>query len=135
MSKRKLLLTFPPTLIDKPITYHLVKDYDLELNILRARVTPREEGRLIVELTGDDEKLESGETFLKSLGVGVKPLALDIAYYEDRCNHCTACVSVCRSGAITVNRDEMKMNLEKEKCIACELCVTVCPFKAVEIQF
>lgn len=135
MSKRKLLLTFPTNLIDKPITYHLVKDYDLELNILRARVTPNEEGRLIVELVGDEEKLESGEHFLKDLGVGVKPLALDIAYYEDKCIHCTACAAVCRSGAITVRRDDMKMNLEKEKCIACELCVTVCPFKAVEIQF
>lgn len=135
MSKRKLLLTFPTNLIDKPITYHLVKDYDLELNILRARVTPKEEGRLIVELLGDEEKLESGETFLRDLGVGVKPLALDIAYYEERCIHCTACASVCRSGAITVRRDDMKMNLEKDKCIACELCVTVCPFKAVEIQF
>jgi NIL domain. len=56
MPKRKLLLTFPNNLIDKPITYHLVKDYDLELNILRARVTPKEEGRLIVELNGRKEK-------------------------------------------------------------------------------
>lgn len=135
MSKRKLLLTFPTNLIDKPITYHLVKDYDLELNILRARVTPNEEGRLIVELVGSDKQLEYGETFLSSLGVGVKPLALDIAYHEERCIYCTACAAVCRSGAITVRQDDMKMNLEKDKCIACELCVTVCPFKAVEIQF
>lgn len=135
MPKRKLLLTFPASLADKPISYHLVKDYDLELNILRARITPKEEGRLIIELSGDEQRLKLGEEYLKKVGVGIKPLALDIAYYEDRCIHCTACVSVCRSGAITVNREVMKMVLEKEKCIACELCVTVCPFKAVEIQF
>jgi ferredoxin len=135
MIKRKLLLTFPANLVDKPITYHLVKDYDLELNILRARVTPKEEGRLIVELSGDEKKLKSGEEYLKSIGVGVKPLALDIAYHEEKCIHCTACASVCRSGAITVNREEMKMVLEKEKCIACEQCITICPFRAVEIQF
>ena len=135
MPKRKLLLTFPTNLIDKPVTYHLVKDYDLEINILRARITPKEEGRLIVELNGEDEKLKLGEGYLKAVGVEVKPLALDITYYEDKCIHCTACASVCRSGAITVNREEMKMVLEKEKCIACELCVNACPFRAVEIQF
>jgi len=135
MPKRKLLLTFPANLIDKPITYHLVKDYDLELNILRARITPKKEGRLIVELSGNEGSLKLGEEYLKAVGVRVKPLALDIAYYEDRCIQCTACASVCRSGAITVDRGKMKIVLEKEKCIACELCVTVCPFKAVEIQF
>ena len=135
MPKRKLLLTFPTNLIDKPITYHLVKDFDLELNILRARVTPREEGRLIVELNGDEGRLRLGEEFLKSLGVGIKPLALDVAFYEERCTQCTACSAVCRSGAITVDHTEMKIIFEGDKCIACELCVAVCPFSAVEIKF
>jgi L-aspartate semialdehyde sulfurtransferase ferredoxin len=135
MPKRKLLLTFPNNLIDQPITYHLVKDYDLELNILRARITPKEEGRLIVELNGKKEKLNLGEEYLKGLGVRVEPLALDIAFYEDRCTQCTACSGVCRSGAISVDRKEMKIIFEKDKCIACELCVTVCPFQAVEITF
>ena len=135
MPKRKLLLTFPTNLIDKPVTYHLVKDYDLELNILRARVTPKEEGLLIVEISGDKKKLHRGEEYLRSAGVGVKPLALDVMYYEDRCIHCTACAAVCRSGAITVNREDMTIVFENDKCIACELCVTVCPFNAVEIQF
>lgn len=135
MQKRKLLLTFPTNLIDKPITYHLVKDYDLELNILRARVTPKEEGRLIVELSGKKDKIHLGEEYLKAVGVGVKPLALDVMYYEDRCIQCTACAAVCRSGAITVNRGEMKIIFEKDKCIACELCVTACPFNAVKILF
>ncbi|HPD61610.1 MAG TPA: NIL domain-containing protein [Thermodesulfobacteriota bacterium] len=135
MLKRKLLLTFPNNLIDKPITYHLVKDYDLELNILRAHITPKEEGRLIVELNGKREKLRRGEEYLKSLGVRVEPLALDIAFYEDRCTQCTACSGVCRSGAISVDRKKMKIIFEKDKCIACELCVMVCPFRAVEIKF
>jgi ferredoxin len=135
MTKRKLLLTFPNNLVGKPITYHLVKNYDLELNILRARVTPKEEGRLIVELNGKKEKLKLGEEYLKGLGVKVEPLALDVAFYEDRCTQCTACSGVCRSGAISVDRKEMKIIFEKDKCIACELCVTVCPFRAVEITF
>ena len=135
MPKRKLLLTFPTNLVDKPLTYHLVRDYDLEINILRARISPHEEGRLIVELNGTKENLKLGEKYLDTIGVNVKPLALDIIYYEDRCIHCTACSGVCRSGAITVDRNEMKMELNKDKCIACELCTVVCPFNAVAIAF
>ena len=135
MPKRKLLLTFPTNLIDKPLTYHLVRDYQLEINILRARITPNEQGRLIVELTGTKDNLKLGEGYLKAVGVDIKPLALDIVYYEDRCIHCTACAGVCRSGAITVDRAVMKMELNKDKCIACELCVNACPFSAVAIEF
>ncbi len=135
MPKRKLLLTFPTNLVDKPLTYHLVRDYDLEINILRARITPDEEGRLIVELSGKKENLKLGEGYLEAVGVKIKPLALDVLYYEDRCIHCTACSAVCRSGAITVDRDEMKIHLNKDSCIACELCVSACPFNAVAIEF
>jgi len=135
MPKRKLLLTFPANLVGKPLTYHLVRDYDLEINILRARVTPNEEGRLIVELNGRKDNIKLGEAYLEAIGVRVKPLALDITYHQDRCIHCTACSAVCRSGAITEHRDSMKMDLNKEKCIACELCVSACPFNAMEIEF
>ena len=33
-----------PHLIDQPITYKLIKDYDLMINILRARITLKEQG-------------------------------------------------------------------------------------------
>ena len=122
-------------MVDKPLTYHLVRDYDLELNSLRARSTQKEEGRLIVELNGTKDNLRKGERYLKTTGVKIKPLALDILYHDDKCIHCTACSGVCRSGAITVEPNEMKMTLNKDKCIACELCVSACPFSAVQIQF
>ncbi len=37
---KKLMLYFPECETEKPIVYHLVKDYDLMINIYRARVTP-----------------------------------------------------------------------------------------------
>lgn len=36
MAKRRLVLTFPPRLVEEPITYRLIKDYDLVVNILKA---------------------------------------------------------------------------------------------------
>ena len=35
----KYFLKFPKCETETPIVYHLVKDYDLEVNIFRAKVT------------------------------------------------------------------------------------------------
>lgn len=47
MAKRRLVLTFSPKLVEEPIAYRLIKDYDLVVNILRAKIRPEEEGRLM----------------------------------------------------------------------------------------
>jgi len=135
MAKRRIVLTFPSRLIDQPITYHLIKDYNLAVNILRARVSPKEEGRLMIELSGKKSSLDAGLNYLKELGVNVQPLARDIRWLEERCTHCTVCVPICPTKAITVDRDKMRVSFDKERCIACELCVPICPYKAVEILF
>jgi len=44
MTKRKLLLTFPNNLVDQPITYHLVKDYDLELKFFEPALLQKRRG-------------------------------------------------------------------------------------------
>ena len=133
MAIKRLVLSFPPRLIDRPVTYQLVKKYDLMVNILRARITPNEEGRLVVELSGKKKNLEEGLSFLNELGVRVEPLAQDVRWHEDRCIECTACTSVCPTGALSVKRPEMRVCFNHEKCIACELCLPACPYKAMEI--
>jgi ferredoxin len=135
MQKRRIVLTFPSKLIDQPITYHLIKDYDLTVNILRAKINPEEEGRLMIEVSGEKDSLEAGMSYLKELGVHVQPLVQDIRWLEEKCTHCTACVSVCPTKAIVIDRTQMKISFDKEKCIACELCVPICPYKAIEILF
>ena len=57
MIKRRLVLAFPPEMVEQPVTYHLIKDYELMVNILRANVTPNEEGRLVVEISGEKKDL------------------------------------------------------------------------------
>lgn len=134
MQKKRVVLTFPASLVGQPITYHLVKDYDLMLNILRATVTPNEQGRLVIELSGKKKMLEAGIIYMKDLGIEVQPLARDIKWHEDRCTHCTACIPVCPTQALSVNRETMEVSFTKERCIACELCITVCPFTALQVQ-
>ncbi len=39
-----LILRFPKNEVQKPIVYHLTKDFDLVFNILNAAILPRKEG-------------------------------------------------------------------------------------------
>ena len=135
MQKKRVVLSFPPQMIDQAVTYKLIKDFDLMINILRARITPKEQGRLVVEITGKKPALDAGINYLKEVGVEIQPLAQDVKWHEDRCVHCTACVSICPPKALELDRTKMDVSFKKDKCFACELCLPVCPYQAMEILF
>jgi len=132
MSSRKFVMRFPVRLIDTPIATRLVSEHGLVINILRAHVEPNEEGMLVVELTGEPAKIEGGLAFVRGLGVEVEPLSKGVTFREEMCVECTACRSVCPTGALSVKTPEMTVTFDKEKCIACELCIPACPYRAVE---
>ena len=50
-----------------------------------------------------------------------------------QCKHCEnpACLSVCKSGAIT--RVDGTVSIDREKCIGCKSCTEACPFGAIEM--
>jgi len=135
MASQKLVLTFPPRTVREPITYHLVKDHNLMVNIMRASISPDEAGHMVVELEGTEDELDAGRAYMDSLGVCFEPLSKDVTWSEERCVHCTACASVCPTGALSVKRPGMNVIFDAEKCIACELCIPVCIYKAIEIRF
>jgi ferredoxin len=134
MSKKKVVLNFPPHLIDQPITYRLIREHELVVNILRARITPREWGRMVVELEGTNGKLEAALSFLADLGVGVDPLAGEVNRQEERCIHCTACIASCPTEALRVDRSSMEVSFDQELCIACELCLNTCSYGAMAMS-
>ncbi|MFH1485566.1 MAG: 4Fe-4S binding protein [Chloroflexota bacterium] len=131
---RKIVLRFPVRLVDKPMIYHLVKDFGLEFNILKASVTPKEEGLLVMELTGDQQSYDRGISFLADGGVQVQPLTQDIARKEERCTHCGACVTLCPVGAFHVDPSTRRVDFLESKCIACGLCIKACPVRAMEVR-
>lgn len=136
MTAKKIVLTFPKEKIDKPIVYRLVKDYDLTFNILKASITPDQEGHMALEISGDLAEIEKGIKFLKDQGVKVEPLSKDIKVNWDECTQCGACVSICPTGALYIkDRKTMEVAFDPEKCIACELCIRPCPPRAIEVHF
>ena len=74
----RLRLTFPPALIQEPILYRLVKDFDIVINIRRADVKA-DYGWVVLELDAPEEgTLERGVKWLKSKGVQVDPIERDV---------------------------------------------------------
>lgn len=135
MVSKRIVLTFPHNLLDQPIVYKLVKDHNLIFNILQARITPKEEGLMVLELKGRKEDYAEGIKYLTSIGVKIQPLSQDVTRDDSRCTQCGACVSICPAGALYIDKKTMKVIFDAEKCIACELCVRACPPRAMIVKF
>ena len=135
MARRRLDLTFPPRQATKPITYHLVRDFDLTPNILRAQIQPGQQGRMLLEVSGRKEDIDAGVAFLGSEGLTVAAAASDIKLDEDRCVTCGLCTAVCRPGALTLSADRESLVFDKDKCVYCEACVVCCPRRAASLTF
>ncbi|MGB7539566.1 MAG: NIL domain-containing protein [Anaerolineales bacterium] len=65
-----LCLNYPPALVNRPVVASLVSMYQLEVNILRAQVT-REEGWLVVAISGDPRKISEAVKWLVNEGIEV----------------------------------------------------------------
>lgn len=133
MYSKILMLRFPQQEVQKPIVYHLVKDFDLVFNILNARILPRREGVMVMELSGTKKRFKDGVRFLRDQGVRVQNASQEVSRNDNKCTHCGACTAVCPTGALEICRPEMSVIFEQEKCSVCELCVTTCPVRAMEV--
>ncbi len=132
---RRVVLHFPRSLAGKPTMCRLAKDFDLEFNILKASITPNEEGLLVVELSGVAEDYEKGTRYLSDVGIVIQPLSQDVIRNETRCTHCGACVVLCPPGALAVDPATRRVEFDDSKCVACGVCVPACPPRAMEMCF
>lgn len=135
MAKRRIVLRFPPTMIDEPIISEMIKQYEVDVNILRANITPQNEGLMVIGLVGEEKKLDTAIKHLKKRGVTVQPLARGVVRNEKRCTECGACVTICPTQALSIDLETRHVSFDADKCIACELCVPVCPPRAMELSF
>lgn len=132
---KRIVLHFPRRMVERPIIYRLVKDYDLEFNILKASITPEQEGLLVLELKGNQTEYDKGVEFLIKAGVKIQSLSQDVTRNEERCTHCGACITICPTGAFYVDPKTRLVIFDNKKCIACGLCIPACPPHAMEVHF
>ena len=132
---RRIVLHFPPNVTGQPVVYRLVKDFALSFNILKASVSPGEEGLLVMELSGEQESYDKGMQYLIETGVEIQSLSQDVVRDEAKCTHCGACVNLCPTSAFSLEPKTRKVLFDHNKCVVCGLCVKACPLRAMRMHF
>ena len=126
---KKLMLFFPRCECEKPIIYHLVKDHNLIVNVYRAKVTPEEEGYLVLDVTGTEDDIASGMDFVKTFNVTINYTGKGVTWDTEECTHCGYCTTYCPTGALHIaDETTREVTYDEKKCIECLACVRACPF-------
>ena len=133
--KQRLVLNFPVDAVGEPITYNLIKEHNVVVNILNADVSHGREGKLLIEISGSEVQLDEALVYLESRNVMYSPVVKNILFNSDLCIHCGACSSVCFSDALNMDKKDHRLVFRPENCIACELCIKACPLQLFELNF
>jgi len=131
---RKIVIHYTAENVDQPIICQLVKTHDLVFNILKARIFPKREGIIVLELSGNKENFDNGIRYLKEQGLKVEPLSKSVNQNVDKCVHCGACTAFCPTDALFFEMGTQRVLFDAEKCNGCELCVSACPVRAMEVN-
>jgi len=132
----KFVLGYSSDTVSEPILWKLVREFDIRVNIIRATISPGQEGNLLVEMSTDtDAKLVQALAWLESIGVSYVSVAKRLSWNEDACIDCGGCSGVCPSGALTMDRTDWKLVVDRDKCVACGNCVKACPFGCFVLDF
>ena len=132
---KRIVLRFPQRLVDRPIVSRLVRDFNLDFNILKASVTQDDEGLMVLELSGEQKDYDRGVSYLTKSGVKIQSLSQDVLRNEGRCTHCGACVTICPTRAFEVEPATQQITFNGDKCVACGICIKACPPRAMEVHF
>ena len=135
MISQRIVIKYPPRLIDKPVLCRLTRDFNLDFNILRAQVSPETGGLMVLEVSGEPASYEAALQRLEAEGISTQMLSRDVVWDEGRCTQCGGCVSQCPSGALSAAPGSHLVSFDTNKCVACEYCILICPVQALQIHF
>ncbi len=135
MITKTKVLKFDKQAWRKPIVCELARNFDISFSILKAKVLPRQEGLMILEISGFNGEFLRAQEYLRSIpGVTVEALEQDIVYDAETCTHCGACTGFCPSGALHIaDRTTMEVSFDPDACIGCEICLAACPARALSL--
>ncbi len=73
----RLFVSFPEQLVDRPLIYEVIRQFDVVPNIRRANVEDHS-GWIILEMNGEQAKLEAAVAYLEEAGCTVNRMEGDV---------------------------------------------------------
>jgi len=133
MTRKTKVLRFTQQTWNRPIVCNLASEYGLSFNIVKAFILPRQEGRMVIELIGEEKDCLRGIEYLQQSGVIVEPIEKGITKDESACVHCGACTGLCPTQALYMDRPDMIVKFDPALCVACGWCTKGCPTQAMQL--
>lgn len=134
MKTIKISIHYPLTSITVPLVTTLIRQFNLEVNILHADISLNKTGTLVADIKGEEEDLSRALCFIEEQSIKYKVFNNKLIWQEDACVHCGACTAVCPSNALVMNKETWCLEFDKEKCLVCGLCIKACPLNVMSLQ-
>lgn len=77
MARARLHVSFPEELVDRPMVYEIITKFDVVPSIRRANVE-KGSGWTILEIVGEQERIDASVAYLEDLGCTVNTMEGDI---------------------------------------------------------
>jgi L-aspartate semialdehyde sulfurtransferase ferredoxin len=132
--KKRYILTFQPENINIPVTYNLIKKFDIKVNILNADLSSGKTGHLVMELESEKDELIAVLDYFEINKIQCHELKKQLDFKENLCVACGSCTAVCFSDALTLDKENWQLNFNHEKCVVCGLCVKACPLQLFNLE-
>jgi len=132
--KTKYILEFTQEAVNKPVTYQLIKDFDLKVNIINADISANKQAYLLIDISGKEQNIKDGIKYMEDLKVKCKLFRKQLIYDKENCVNCGSCTGVCYSGALYFDNSDKIVNYNSEKCTVCGLCIKACPLQLFELN-
>ena len=133
--EKKVLLSFTPELTFRSFMNDIIKNYNVEINIVKADIEVAKGGKLLVTLTGEEDNIAAAESYLADSGVKISRVGSAVTFDQSRCISCGSCASSCPVGALTITAPDWKLKFNPDKCIICKLCLKSCPMRLFSVEF
>lgn len=130
--RTKMILKFPKSITNKPITYDLVKKFDLRINILKADINFKLEGYLVFDIDGSSKDIAEALNYLEDLGVHADLITNTISIDKNLCVDCGICTGSCAVRALTMDKETWELKYTEQKCVGCNRCIAACPTRAIQ---
>ena len=130
----KIRLRFTPADTERPFVHLLATRFGLVFSILQADITPDKGGRLVLDLSGEEQDIEEALKYTIDQGVDVMVLSRVVRWDDKVCVHCSSCTAVCRSRALSLSPDTAMLSFDNARCVVCEMCVKACPTGALTVE-